>query len=1018
MKINENNENTGDYTRGKSRARKREDEPQRKVKLKSRPFIKLPQKGDSFLKFIWYGIKLYVASFLSLIAIPTLCVCTVFALIANITLGGTVAGAVAYKKVYPELKQAREVEYNTLASMKDEDFTLLTDTRVFDKDGNQIGLINSGHFEYAKINDISTKIQNGYIAVEDKRFKIHAGVDWISIARASLALLKNGGEITQGGSSITQQLIKNVYLTKEQTMVRKLTEILLAPEVEKKYSKADIMEFYCNINFYGHRCYGVEAASKYYFGKSAKDVDWWEAALLIGLSNSPSQYDPVKHPEAAIKKRNTVLKTMCDAGLFDESSLKEYQAKPLNIVQEYAEASLENYQTSYAIHCATIELMKNDNFKFEYTFDTQDAYDAYTKRYSDEYNKINEEIRSGGYDIYTSLDSNVQSVVQSTIDNELSRFTEKQDNGKYAIQGAAVVVDNQTNYVVAIVGGRGTEDQFNRGYLSQRQPGSTIKPLVDYTPAFDTGEYYPSKIMNDHKFDGGPANSGSYRGNLTIREALNRSLNTVAWQVLQGIGIKYGLSYLGKMQFRSLTYADSTAEAISIGGFTNGVRVVDMAKGYSTLANGGVYDDRNCITSIVSAKDGELYSGEENKTQVYQEDSAYMITDVLKGTMDKEYGTGYGLDINGQQAAGKTGTTNSSKDAWFCGYTRYYTAAVWMGYDTPKPMHGIYGATYSGRMWQNIMKEIHQGLSEWDWEQPKTVIRDYYNPSTGERTSTNTGVQDLFSLSAEDRKKQTEAQRAEDNKVTSIQRELEAFENFYISSVEDTFTVDDQYRELSNKISTIQDDQIRSDFQNRAAEKYSKLQENIDDMQDAIKIYEESKAEESRAEESLKAEEADQKVQKEAIDLRTKDFRDKLKVLQDMEYQQEDKNELIESAAKALEKLTDLDEYDDLFKQLQDAEKRIETLPTPEEWKVIQESIAESIAESESIQESIDESIAESKEAERQRQLEEYQRSLIDESETEATEESPQGPAGGVNGNNSNNGLPIAPQSQMGMYSN
>ncbi len=176
----------------------------------------------------------------------------------------------------------------------------------------------------------------------------------------------------------------------------------------------------------------------------------------------------------------------------------------------------------------------------------------------------------------------------------LSPYTELQDNGKYALQGAGVIVDNMTNSVVAVVGGRGTKtDVYNRAYLSARQPGSTIKPLIDYAPAFDTGEYYPARLVNDHKWENGPSNSGgSYYGNVSVREALNRSLNTVAWQILTDIGVDYGLNYLGEMEFQKLTYIDNDVPSLSIGGFTNGVRVVDMAKGYSTLANGGVYNDQ------------------------------------------------------------------------------------------------------------------------------------------------------------------------------------------------------------------------------------------------------------------------------------------------------------------------------------------------------------------------------------------------------------------------------------------
>ena len=270
------------------------------------------------------------------------------------------------------------------------------------------------------------------------------------------------------------------------------------------------------------------AASLYYFGKHASDLAPEEAAILIGISNSPSAYDPVAHPDASKEKRNDVLDSMKEVGYLSEEDYERAVNAPFKIVQQESEGTDENYQSSYAIHCAALELMKKDNFQFQYVFKDKEDYTQYTDRYTAAYSEKSDQIRGGGFKIYTSLDSQLQDQLQAQIDQSLSGFTELQDNGKFALQGAGVIVDNKTNYVVAIVGGRGTEDKFNRAYLSARQPGSTIKPLIDYGPAFDTGEYYPTRIVNDHKWNDGPSNSGGrYFGNVTVREALNRSLNTV-----------------------------------------------------------------------------------------------------------------------------------------------------------------------------------------------------------------------------------------------------------------------------------------------------------------------------------------------------------------------------------------------------------------------------------------------------------------------------------------------------------
>ena len=529
--------------------------------------------------------------------------------------------------------------------------------------------------------------------------------------RAGVSLLKHNMEITQGGSTITQQVIKNNLLTQNKSYTRKIAEILLAPTIESKFTKAQIMEFYCNSNFYGNKCYGVGAASRYYFGKKCADLEPQEAAMLIGLSNSPTAYNPVLHPQAALKKRNRVLKTMCNEGAITPKEYKAAVKKELNIKQLSEEGSSnETYVISYAIHCAAISLMEKEDFKFKYVFDSKEDYQKYNKTYSKAYSEKIESIRSGGYKIYTSINMKKQKKLQKSVDEGLAFNKEKDnDSGKYALQGAAVCVNNETGYVEAVVGGRGKNDQYNRAYLAARQSGSAIKPLIDYTPGFESGMYSPSTIVNDNKFTNGPSNAGgAYYGSVHIREAVARSLNTVAWQVLDNISVKYGLSFLDKLHFHNISYIDNDNMALSLGGFTEGVRVVDMAKGFSTLANNGSFSDRTCVKKIEHVSDGVVYKNNNEKTQVYSEDAAWMMTDVLKGVFNESYGTGRKLKLeNGQICAGKTGTTNSSKDVWFCGYTKYYTTVVWAGYDTPRAMPGASGASIPGVIWKDYMDKIH-----------------------------------------------------------------------------------------------------------------------------------------------------------------------------------------------------------------------------------------------------------------------------------------------------------------------
>ena len=851
------------------------------------------------------------------------------------------AGLILYAAVKPELDKCREIAYDKLAQMDRSDFSMLSDTVIYDKDGKQIGLINAGHYQYMDINHISMNLQNGYIAQEDRRFKNHNGVDWIATFRAGLALIKHGGEVTQGGSTITQQVIKNTYLTQERTFTRKIVEILLAPELEKKYSKADIIEFYCNTNFYGHRCYGVEAASLYYFGKHAEDLAPEEAAVLIGISNSPSAYDPVSHPNASKNKRDDVLKSMNEVGYLSNEDYEKAVSSPLKIVQKETEGTDENYQSSYAIHCAALELMKMDGFEFQYTFDNKEDYTLYSERYTTAYSEQSDRIRAGGFQIYTSLDSGLQAVLQTQIDASLSGFTELQENGKFALQGAGVIVDNKTNYVTAIVGGRGADDPFNRAYLSARQPGSTIKPLIDYGPAFDTGEYYPTRMVNDHKWEKGPSNSGRrYLGNVTVREALNRSLNTVAWQILEDIGIDFGLSYLGEMEFQKLSYVDNQVPSLSIGGFTNGVRVVDMAKGYSTLANGGVYNDRTCIVKILHEKESELTKDMTPfAKQVYRSDSAFMLTDVLKGTFTSPYGTGRGLGLeNDMPAAGKTGTTNSSKDTWFCGYTPYYTAAVWVGYDIPRNMPGIYGATYAGKIWKNVMDEIHQELPPLDWEQPDTVER---------RADETNGIEDYFSTTAQFRAQQSLHEKEQAALLEELTQEAEAFCAREIRSVEDTYAVKDEYASITSRLPLLDDGEQRALLLEQTEQRYDYFVSIISQMGDEIRRYEEQKAAEEKKAREEAAKEAEKQRLEEDKATKKNSFLLALETVEELEYQREDAERLVNDAIDKLSLIAGDPEADALSDRLQTAISRISTLPTAEEWEKLQAQEAEQEAKKE-----------------------------------------------------------------------
>lgn len=844
-----------------------------------------------------------------------------FLCLLALILTGVGAGYVIIKPRYDEYK---EIAYEKLAGMSRADFSMRSDTEIFDKDGNRIGLINAGHYEYVPISGISQNLQNAYIAQEDKRFLRHNGVDWIATARAGLTLIRNGGRITQGGSTITQQVIKNNFLTQEQTFSRKIIEILMAPEIEKKYTKADIMEFYCNTNFYGNHCYGVQAASRYYFGKDASELSVPEAATLAGISNSPSRYDPVRNPEACKEKRNRVLASMNRVGYLTDTEYQDYCSAPLAVVQETQEGTNENYQSSYALHCAALELMKLEGFSFQYLFDSQEAYDAYMEEYSALYAEKSSELRGGGYRIYTTLDSEIQKTVQEELDQVLSVFTELQDNGKFALQGAGVIVDNRQGCVVAVVGGRGSEDPLNRAYNAARQPGSCIKPLLDYGPAFDTGEYYPARIVNDHKWENGPANSGGrYYGNVTVRFALNQSLNTVAWQVLEDIGIRTGMEYLARMQFQQLQYIDSSVPSVSIGGFTRGVRVVDMAKGYSTLASGGIYTDQTCIERIEQEELGDLTVGlREEKRQVYREDTAWMLTDVLKGTFTE--GTARGLSLAGDMpCAGKTGTTNDSKDTWFCGYTKYYTGAFWVGYDTPRAMPGVYGATYAGKIWQQVMNRLHEGLAPLDFEKPVGV----------EQRTESDGHSDWRSVTDLERAAQSLHEKEQAKEAEEIEKQLTAFENHAISRLEDIEGVRSEYAEIMNRASLLDDSPKRTEFLERAEARSRENEAVIEDMGDTIALWEEQKRLEEERMKADRESAAAESRQRESQAVNRQEVQNAIDAIYGAEYQSGELTGLVNEAIRKLALVSGYPEEQEYSDKLDAAISYASGLPSEAEWQ-------------------------------------------------------------------------------------
>ena len=580
--------------------------------------------------------------------------------------------------------------------------------------------------DYVKYEDIPSTFVNAMVSIEDKKFYKHNGVDYKAIIRAAKAIIKDG-KISQGGSTITMQLSRNIYLDTGKNWQRKVKEIFISLELEKKYSKNDIMEFYLNNIYFANGYYGIQAACHGYFNCELTDLDLSQIAFLCAIPNSPTYYDPLVNQDHTITRRNLILKNMLDDGKISQQQYEDAVNEEivLNVPQKDNTVKY-NYVDTYAYYCATKALMENEGFKFKYYFDSDEEEKEYDTSYDEMYSYCQKKLYSEGYQIYTSIDLEKQQQLQDSIDLTLLDFTDTTDDGTYKLQAAATCIDNDTGYVVAIVGGRSQDSvshTLNRAYQSHRQPGSSIKPLIVYTPSFERGKT-PDTIVNDHKFDGGPSNSGdTYYGDVTIRFAVEKSLNTVAWQLYDELTPKVGLQYLKDMNFTNIV-KDDYVTATALGGFTTGTSTLEMASAYATIENDGMYREPTCVTSIVDSDNNIIYTSSQKDTVIYTENASRMMTDVMTGVMTEGTGRKAALD-NGMPSAGKTGTTNDKKDGWFCGFTRYYTTSVWVGCDMPETVSGLTGSSYPATIWKTYMDQIHADLTPLNFLPYAQISGDY-----------------------------------------------------------------------------------------------------------------------------------------------------------------------------------------------------------------------------------------------------------------------------------------------------
>lgn len=596
-----------------------------------------------------------------------------------------------------------------MSSLENNDITDFDVTSyIVDKDGTFVEkMLPNTNYVSVEYNEISDNMLNAVTSIEDRRFFDHHGVDPIRIAGAVVANLR-AGETVQGGSTITQQLAGLAMLDRnEKTYKRKIQEAILALRIERQYSKNEILTAYLNrcyfgVGLSGKACYGIEAAANDILGKHATDLTVADAALLAGIIQNPGYWSPVIDEDNAYQRREQVLNAMKENGVISSDEYEQYNAEPIvtATITEVDDNVNQSYNQSYVDYVVE-EAMQ--------ALDLDDQNQLY----------------SGGYIIQTGLNQDLQAYMYDYFNSD---YNFPGGAGEGDLQGAMVVLNNEDGSIAGMIGERHPEEgqarTYNRATQATRQPGSTFKPIFVYGPAFEEG-MSPGTVFLDAPYtvDGHTIKNVDlkYHGNVTIRYALNQSLNTVAARCLEQIGPEKGFEFAKKCGISTLEEGDEngvTDKTISagLGGLTNGVTPLEMAAAYETFANGGIYTAPHAITKITNEEGDVIWEEEPESHRAMEETTAYLVTSCLQSVVTQGIGTA-GQIYDGRVTCGKTGTTDYTKDLWFCGYTPQYTASVWLGYDTPAP---IYSTSDSAAMvFANIMSYAHQGLDFEDFEVPE-----------------------------------------------------------------------------------------------------------------------------------------------------------------------------------------------------------------------------------------------------------------------------------------------------------
>ena len=656
---------------------------------------------------------------------------------------------------------------------------------------------------YKSVDEIPKDLQHAFVAIEDERFYKHNGIDLQGIARAAVVGIARGGNFTEGASTLTQQLIKNNVFpnfTKEKTFYdkfqRKIQEQYLALQIEKKMDKSEIIESYLNTINLGQNCLGVQAASQRYFGKDVSDLTLSECAVIAGITQSPSTYDPITHPDNNKVRRNKVLKNMLEQGYISQKQYDEALADDVYArIQTTNTASQADNTYSYFVDALAQQVIQDLKDQLGYT-DTQ-AYNAVYSGGLSIYSTQNQTMQQicdeeanddsnypglkeygldyaltvtradGSTENYGS--NNIKNYVKETYGKDQGLLYSSEDAARAMVeewkatiaregdtyderititpqpQSSITIMDQKTGQIKAMVGGRGEKASslgLNRAYQgSKRQPGSTFKILAAYAPALDSCDKTLATTIDDEPYtlkNGQVLRNANkqYGGTTPLREGIKRSINVVAVKLSDEITQELGYEYCQKFGISTLVknktingkvFDDSTSQTLALGGITEGVYNYEMCAAYATIANGGEYNKPTLYSKVVDHDGNVLLDGTGESHTVIKDSTAYLLTNAMEDVVNS--GTGTACQLPNMPVAGKTGTTTSNKDLWFCGFTPYYTCAVWGGYDDNKECD--YDTSFRFRLWKGIMSRIHENLEEKDFKVPSSVERKSICTITG-----------------------------------------------------------------------------------------------------------------------------------------------------------------------------------------------------------------------------------------------------------------------------------------------